>query len=361
MLFIYNAGLLQRIFYMSRTLPEIAGIKAFDHNGLLEIAQQLNMPKYKVDQLETWIYQKHASSYDEMTNLSKKHREVLSKDYPLYSPSVLKKFVSLDGTRKYLVGFADGTVVETVGIPSNNRLTVCFSTQAGCSMGCAFCATGKGGFKRNLAPGEIFDQIAVVASDFGHNVTNAVAMGQGEPFLNYDAVLGAVRFMNSKNGAGIGARHITISTCGIVPAIAKLAKEHEQFTLAISLHSAVQNTRNKLMPNVRNYNLERLRASISSYSEATGRRPTFEYTMINGVNDTDDELDALIDFCHGMLCHVNLISLNKISETGYKPSKKLRIEYFCNCLNASGIETSIRNSKGSDIAGACGQLTQNNA
>lgn len=344
---------------MSRTLPEIAGIKAFDHDGLMEIAKQLSMPKYKVDQLETWIYQKHVSSYDEMSNLSKEHRQILFRDYPLYAPSVLERLTSSDGTRKYLVKFVDGTVVETVGIPNSNRLTVCFSTQAGCSMGCSFCATGKGGFKRNLAPGEIFDQIAIVASDFGRNVTNAVAMGQGEPFLNYDAVLGAIRFMNSKNGAGIGARHITVSTCGIVPAIAKFAKEPEQFTLAISLHSAVQNTRNKLMPNIQNYTLERLRASIKSYSETTGRRPTFEYTMINGVNDTDNELDALINFCRGMLCHVNLISLNKISETGYKPSKKLRVKHFCDSLNHNGIETSIRNSKGSDISGACGQLTQN--
>ena len=346
---------------MSRTLPEIAGIKAFDHEGLVELANELDIPKYKVDQLETWIYQKHVSSYDEMTNLSKAHRALLAEQYPLHVAKVAQKFVSNDGTRKYLVEYNDGTLVETVGIPSANRLTVCFSTQAGCQMGCAFCATGKGGFKRNLAPGEIYDQIAIVASDFNRKVTNAVGMGQGEPFLNYDSVIGAVRFMNSKNGANIGARHITISTCGIVPSISKFSKEPEQFTLAISLHSAVQNTRNKLMPNVTNYNLERLRSSIKSYSDATGRRPTFEFTMINGVNDTDAELEALVDFCHGMLCHVNLISLNRISGSGYQPSKKLRVKHFEDYLNAHGIEASIRNSRGSDIAGACGQLSQNHA
>ncbi len=343
---------------MSRMLPEIAGIKAYDHEGLLDIARKFDIPSYKVGQLEKWLYQKRASSFDVMTDISRSHRSMFAKNFSLHYPNVVEKQISEDGTRKYLLEYSDGTVVETVAIPTQSLLTVCFSSQAGCKMGCAFCATGKGGFKRNLAPGEIMDQITIVSHDFKRKVTNAVAMGQGEPFANYDAVLGAVRFMNSENGPNIGARHITISTCGIIPRIAKLAKEPEQFTLAISLHSAIQSTRDKLMPRMHCYTLERLRSSIQSYTEAKGRRPTFEFTMINGVNDTDEELEALVDFCQGLLCHVNLISLNDIEGTGYRPSKKLRVKHFCDYLNSHGIETSIRKSRGYDIAGACGQLAQ---
>ena len=343
---------------MSRTVPEIAGIKAYDKEGIDELVKELGLPAFRSKQLVEWIYGKGAASYEDMTNLPKALRERLAAEQPLYRAEVARKLVSQDGSRKYLVRYQDGTLVEAVGIPGKNRLTVCFSTQAGCAMNCAFCATGKGGFTRNLAPGEIFDQVALIGEDFGKRVTNVVAMGQGEPFANYEATIAAARFMNAENGLNVGARHITISTCGVIPMIRRFAGEPEQFTLAISLHSAVQKTRNKLMPSMRQYELDRLRDSIVSYSETTGRRPTFEYAMVAGINDTDEELDALVEYCRKMLCHVNLIALNRVPGSRYQPSDEERIELFSETLNRHGIETTVRNSRGSDIDGACGQLMQ---
>ena len=343
---------------MTRILPDIAGIKAFDIEGLEQLIEEIGQPKFRTKQLVEWIYGKGVSSYDDMTNLPKTMREQLAADYPLHVAEIEKKLKSQDGTRKYLIRYSDGTLVEAVGIPTKTRLTVCISTQAGCPMQCVLCATGKGGFSRNLAPGEIFDQVSLIADDFERRVTNVVAMGQGEPFLNYEASIGAARFLNSPSGANIGARHITISTSGIVPMIRKFSSEPEQFTLAVSLHSAVQNTRDKIMPGLKGYDLSRLRSSIDSYGQSTGRRPTIEYAMMDGVNDSDDELDALVDFCKGMLCHVNLIPLNNIDSKWFRPSKPERVELFAETLNSKGIETSVRNSRGSDIQGACGQLMQ---
>jgi 23S rRNA (adenine2503-C2)-methyltransferase len=343
---------------MTRILPDIAGIKAFDIAGLEQLIEEIGQPKFRTKQLVEWIYGKGVSSYDDMTNLPKTMREQLAADYPLHVAEIEKMLKSQDGTRKYLIRYSDGTLVEAVGIPTKTRLTVCISTQAGCPMQCVFCATGKGGFSRNLAPGEIFDQVSLIADDFERRVTNVVAMGQGEPFLNYEASIGAARFCNSPSGANIGARHITISTSGIVPMIRKFSSEPEQFTLAVSLHSAVQNTRDKIMPGLKGYDLTRLRSSIDSYGQSTGRRPTIEYAMMDGVNDSDDELDALVDFCKGMLCHVNLIPLNKIDSKWFRPSRPERVELFAETLNSKGIETSVRNSRGSDIQGACGQLMQ---
>lgn len=346
---------------MSNSLSSIAGIKAYSHDQLVDLFDSLGQPSFRVDQLESWIYAKHVSSYDEMTNLPKTLRSSLSRDYPLYVPTIVEKSRSKDGTAKYLVEYSDGTMVETVGIPSGNRLTVCFSTQAGCRMACAFCATGKNGFIRNLAPGEIYDQVAIVSEDFGQRVTNVVGMGQGEPFSNYDSVLAAVRFLNSSNGADIGARHITISTSGIIPNIYKFSKEPEQFTLAVSLHSAIQTTRDKLMPKVSKYSLKNLHAALKSYSDATNRRPTLEYSMIENVNDSDEDLRALIAFCDGLLVHVNLIPLNKIDGSDFQSSGPKKVRHFADSLNANGIEASVRKSRGSDIHGACGQLIQRHA
>lgn len=344
---------------MSRTVPDIAGIKAYDISGIYELIDELGFPKFRAKQLIEWIYGKNVNSYEDMTNLPKSMREKMSEEYPLNPSKIVDSVESYDGTKKYIIEYSDGTLVEAVGIPTKTRLTVCFSTQAGCPMACAFCATGKGGYKRNLAPGEIYDQVALISRDFGRRATNAVAMGQGEPFLNYDSVIGAARLLNSEAGANIGARHITISTCGIIPMIRRFANEPEQFTLAISLHSANQYTRNKLMPHCREYELDRLRASIKSYSDTTGRRPTFEYAMMRGMNDTEEEKEALIEFCSKMLCHVNLIALNPIENARFKPSDPERIEDFKNSLESKGIETSVRNSRGSDIQSACGQLVQN--
>jgi len=212
------------------------------------------------------------------------------------------------------------------------------------------------GLARDLSPGEMVDQINVVAEDFGRRVTNVVAMGQGEPFANYDAVLGALRFMNSENGLGIGARHITVSTCGLTSGIRRFADEPEQFTLALSLHSAIQETRDRLMPGVSAVMLPILREALVDYATATGRRPSLEYALIGGVNDSDAELQALIAFCRDMLVHVNLIPANPVAETGFLRAAVDRTRAFERGLQSAGIDVSVRAERGSDIDAACGQL-----
>ena len=235
-------------------------------------------------------------------------------------------------------------------------------------MGCVFCSTGRGGFSRNLSCGEMFDQVRAVGEDFGMRVSNVVAMGQGEPFANYDATLSALRLMNNERYLGVGARHITVSTCGIVPSIERFSHEPEQFTLAVSLHSAVQKTRNVLMPGVAGVPLSDLRDALKSYGDATKRRPSLEFAPIEGVNDSDEELAALVAFCKGMLCHVSLIPLNPpaqnteggsvSSPAADKMVPSPRIEYFKHALEREHIEVSVRVSRGADIDGACGQLSQ---
>lgn len=266
--------------------------------------------------------------------------------------------MSVDGSRKYLLRYPDGVSVECVGMPSRGRLAVCASTQAGCAMGCAFCATGAAGLTRSLTASEIYEQVMHVRDDFNDRVTSVVLMGQGEPFMNYDASLGALRRLNDPEGAGIGARHLTVSTCGVIPQIMRFANEPEQFTLAISLHSAVQRTRNALMPGVRKYSLINLYNVMGEYVNKTGRRPTYEYALIGGINDTESELQALCDFCEGTLAHVNLIQLNEVEGSKFRPSTELRAQDFVRRLANVGVEATIRNSRGSDIDAACGQLKQ---
>jgi len=337
---------------------DVASIKALDRAGLQTLVAELGQPRFRAGQLERWLYGRAVRSFAEMSDLPGGLRDTLASRLALPYPEIVHRQESADGTRKYLLRLAGGATVETVGLPSGDRLTVCFSTQAGCAMGCAFCATGIGGLIRDLGPGEMVDQVSVVAGDFGRRVTNAVAMGQGEPFANYDAVIGALRFMNAPDALGIGARHITVSTCGLVTGIRRFAEEPEQFTLAVSLHSAVQNTRDRLMPGVRSVKLPELRKALAGYATATGRRPSLEYALIAGVNDTEAERSALVKFCRGLLVHVNLIPVNPVAETGFARSPADRIESFQRVLHAAGIEASIRAERGTDIDAACGQLRQ---
>lgn len=337
-------------------------IKDLDLEQLKSLMKELGQPAFRAKQVHQWVWERHASSFQDMSNLPKTLREELDERYTLLSLSIYTEQKSSDGTKKYLLAMADGTTVESVGIPSSDgtRLTVCFSTQAGCGMGCVFCATGLGGFTRNLNPYEMFDQVITVQNDFKIRVSNVVAMGQGEPFANYDNVIAALKLMNQPETLGIGARHITVSTCGILPGIEKFTLEDEQFTLAVSLHSAIQKTRNMLMPGVKKYDLLALHEELKAYGDITKRRPTLEYAPIDGINDDDEHLDALIDFCQGMLCHVNLIPLNPVENlddpTQMMPSK--RLQTFESALKRHGIEVSVRSSRGGDIDGACGQLRQ---
>jgi 23S rRNA (adenine2503-C2)-methyltransferase len=337
---------------------DAAGIKALDRSGLEALVADLGQPRFRAKQLERWLYGRGVTSYAEMTDLPAGLRDTLAGRLALPSPVVRERQKSSDGTVKYLLELGDGATVETVGLPAGDRLTVCFSTQAGCAMGCSFCATGAGGLTRDLGPGEMVDQIRVVADDFGRRVTNAVAMGQGEPFANYSATLGALRFLNATEDLGIGARHLTVSTCGLIPGIRRFAEEPEQFTLAISLHSAVQTTRDRLMPGVRKMLLPDLREALVDYAEKTGRRPSLEFALIAGVNDTPGELSALIRFARGLLVHVNLIPVNPVRGTGYARSLDERVAVFQRELHMSGIEVSVRAERGADIDAACGQLRQ---
>lgn len=333
-------------------------IRTFDVDDLKELMQELGQPAFRAKQIHEWLHVKNVRTFDEMTNLPAALRTQLAEQFPMSTPTELVKQVSKDGSRKYLLQFEDGVSVETVGMPNRNKLAVCISTQAGCAMGCAFCATGFAGLTRSLTAQEMVDQVLHVSRDFGERVTSVVFMGQGEPFANFDATVEALRILNDPEGLAIGARHLTVSTCGIIPGIRRFAELPEQFTLAISLHSAIQPTRNQLMPGVKKYTLLRLHEAIQDYVEKTGRRPTYEYAMVEGVNDTNPEMEALVDFCAGTLCHVNLIQLNDVPTSILKPSPVEKVEALQRKLSMHGVETTIRNSRGSDIDAACGQLKQ---
>lgn len=333
-------------------------LRELSRKELTELLQELGQPAFRAKQIESWIWEKGARSFDDMTNIPKSLRAELAQSCTLGGVREVACQRSQDGSRKYLLAFEDDVKVECVGMPSGQRLTVCASTQAGCGMGCAFCATGAAGLTRSLTAGEIFDQVAHVRDSFGCRVTGVVMMGQGEPFANYDATLSALRKLNSPAGMGIGARHLTVSTCGIIPMIMRFSKEPEQFTLAVSLHSAVQRTRDALMPGVKRYSLLRLYDAMGEYTQRTGRRPTYEYALIRGVNDSDEELTYLCDFCRDTLCHVNIIQLNEVPGSKFQPSSPRRANEFVKRLGAAGVEATIRQSRGADIDAACGQLRQ---
>lgn len=335
-------------------------IRSLTQEQLAASITALGAPAYRAKQVADWVWKKGVMSFDQMTNVPASLRDELGRLYTLGTTTEVARQVSVDGSRKYLLGLQDGVTVECVGMPGPpGKLAVCASTQAGCGMGCAFCATGAAGLSRSLSADEIYDQVMHVGDDFATRVTSVVLMGQGEPFANYDATLAALRRLNSPdNGLGIGARHLTVSTCGVIPGIAKLANEPEQFTLAVSLHSAVQSTRNAIMPGVRRWSLLHLHDVLTTYVDKTGRRPTYEYALMAGVNDTEVELEHLCAFCEGTLCHVNLIMLNEVPGSPFSPSRPQRAQEFVRALAQVGVEATIRNSRGADIDAACGQLSQ---
>lgn len=334
-------------------------IKAYSPSELAQLLQEMAQPGFRVKQLIEWLYLHPAHSFDEMTNLPAALRAQLAEAAPLTHTSIIERLDSVDGSSKYLLKLHDDNVVECVAIPSSggrNRLTLCLSSQVGCPMACRFCATGSEGFTRNLMLGEIVDQVNVVQNDQDARISNIVVMGQGEPFLNYENTLEALRIVNDPKGLSIGARKITISSCGIIPGIEKLSKEPEQFTLAISLHSARQEVRDVLMPRVSNYPLGNLRRAIIDYIESTNRRVSFEYLLLDGINDSQKDLDALLAFCNGLLCHVNILPMNPIQGSPYQPSPQNVVERWIEALGKAGTSATLRVSRGADIQGACGQL-----
>lgn len=333
-------------------------IKAHDRASLERLMSDLGQPKFRAKQVLRWLWQRRVTSFEGMTDLPAALRASLAEGFTLVWPELVAREVSSDGTRKYLWRLADGVTVESVGIPAGSRLTVCFSTQAGCAMGCTFCATGRAGLVRSLDCGEMAAQVALVAADMQMRASNAVAMGQGEPFVNYEETIKALRILNDPDALGVGARHLTVSTSGILTGIRKFATEPEQFTLAVSLHSAVQATRDTIMPGLKKYPLEKLREALELYVERTDRRPTLEFALVAGVNDTRKEIDALVAFCRGLMVHVNLIPVNPVDGTGMDRPDDRSVSRVAAALKAAGIEASVRVERGVDISAACGQLRQ---
>ncbi len=320
---------------------------------LTEWVKEQQQPAYRGQQLHQWIYQRGARSLSEISVFPKQWRSEMAA-CAIGRSDIHHQAKSIDGTVKFLLRLHDGQIVEAVGIPSDKRLTVCVSSQVGCPMACDFCATGKGGFKRNLERHEIVDQVLTVQEVFQQRVSNIVFMGMGEPLLNVENVLEAVRSMNED--IGIGRRYITISTVGIPGRIRKLADHHLQATLAVSLHASNQDVRERLIPSARQYPLNALLDECREYVKLTGRRVTFEYILLAGVNDDRDHAIELADHLRGFQSHVNLIPYNPISEADYQRPDQRRINQFVNALSDRNIAVSVRRTRGLEADAACGQL-----
>ena len=313
-------------------------------------------PKFRAKQVFTWLH-RGAVSFDAMTNLSKPLREKLDGLYDITAPSVARKQVSkLDGTIKYLWQLGDGNCVESVVMQYHHGNTVCISSEVGCPMGCKFCASTLGGLVRRLTPAELLDQVLFSQLDSGLTISNIVLMGIGEPLDNFDAVMRFLELVNSPEGLNIGMRHISLSTCGLVDKIELLAERNLQLTLSVSLHSPDNESRNKIMPVNKRWPVEQLLAACRAYFEKTGRRVSFEYTMIDGVSDAPEQAELLAKKLHGMQAHVNMIPLNNVEESGLKCSSHAAIERFQKILESHGVTATVRRTLGSDIDASCGQL-----
>ena len=315
--------------------------------------KEQGQPAYRGKQLYEWLYRKNVRSLLDISVFPKKWRETVV-DYPIGRSTIHYRSVALDGTRKYLLRLADGLIIEAVGIPTAKRLTVCVSSQVGCPMDCDFCATGKGGFIRNLKNHEIVDQVLTVQEDFGQRVSNVVFMGMGEPMANIDEVVPAVKCLNQD--VGIGARSITVSTVGIPGKIQQLAQHQLQIVLAVSLHASNQALRQQLIPSARKYTLDHLLDECRDYVQVTGRRVTFEYVLLSGINDLPENAKELSKLLRGFQTHVNLIPYNPISEVDYQRPNHHRIKEFTDILESANIAVSVRYSRGLEADAACGQL-----
>lgn len=340
---------------INNNLP-MPNLKDFTLSELQDIVKSKGEPAFRAKQIFEWLY-KGAERYDEMTNISKKLRQVLEKEYSVKNLKISKKFVSsIDETRRYLLQLEDGNYIESVLMKYHHGYTICVSTQVGCAMGCAFCASTKKGKKRNLTPGEIIGQYMTVQKDLGERISNIVLMGMGEPLDNYDNVLKFLENVNSPAGLNVGHRHISLSTCGLVDRIYELADKELQITLSISLHATNDEKRSEIMPINRRYNIKELLKACKYYTDKTKRRISFEYTLIRGVNDTPEEAKALLKLVSPLLSHVNLIPVNAVSGTGFSPTKNDGIENFRRILEKGGVSATVRREMGADISAACGQL-----
>lgn len=334
-------------------------MKDIKSKTLAELADELTVlgePKFRAKQVFSWLH-RGVTSFDEMTDLSKALREKLKNEYELIYPTVARRLESAkDGTIKYLWRLTDGNCVESVLMRYHHGNTVCISSEVGCPMGCAFCASTLGGLVRRLKPSEMLDQVLFTQLDSGLPISNIVLMGIGEPLDNFDTVLRFLELVNSPEGMNIGMRHISLSTCGLVDKIDALAEKNLQLTLSVSLHAPTDEIRSKIMPINRRYPVAQLLDSCKHYFEKTGRRISFEYAMIRGVNDTPEMAKILIRRLKGIAAHVNLIPLNEVAESPLKPSYPETVRAFQQTLEAHGIPATVRRTLGSDINASCGQL-----
>ena len=335
-------------------------IKNYNLDELKQELISLGEKPYRAEQIFKWLYIDKVIEFDEMTNLSLELREKLKQNYTMCNFKILKKQESKDGTKKYLFDVLDGNAIETVLMEYHHGKTICVSSQIGCKMGCKFCASTGIAFIRNLQPGEIVEQILAVEQDIGEHISNIVFMGIGEPFDNYDNVMQAIRIINNQKGLNIGARHISISTSGIVPKIYEFADEKLQCALSISLHATNNQKRSEMMPVNNAYPLEELMQACKEYIKKTNKRISFEYALAKDNNDNLEDAKALVKLLSGMLCHVNLIPINKIENGKFTKSSNENIIKFRDYLNEHGIVATIRRELGSDIDAACGQLRRKN-
>ena len=331
-------------------------LKNLTQPELADILKALGQPAFRAKQVYTWLH-KGVRSYEEMTNLPKGLRDILSEKYPINAPKVVRKQESKkDGTIKYLWQLSDGNCVETVLMRYNYGNTVCISTEVGCAMSCAFCASTIGGLVRRLEPFEMLDEVLFTQIDSGLPISRIVLMGIGEPLDNFDNVMRFLELVNSEAGMNISMRHISLSTCGLVPKINALAERKLQISLAISLHGPNNEIRGKVMPVNKAYPIEHLLEACRRYFDATGRRIHFEYAMIDGVNDREEDAKELLRRMKGLPAHFNLIPLNHVEESPLKPSSKAAVARFQKLLEDGGITATVRRTLGSDIDASCGQL-----
>lgn len=341
---------------MAQNTSERIDIKSMTIEEIKLELKKLEEPAYRAEQIFIWL-QKGVDSFDEMTNISKGLREKLKEGYYIATAAVERRLDSqLDETKKYVFRLYDGEYVESVLMKYHHGYSICISSQVGCKMGCTFCATGLGGFYRNLTASEMLSQIHTAQKDNGIRISNVVLMGMGEPLDNYEQVLRFLRLVSEEKGLNIGMRHISLSTCGIVDRIYDLQKENLQLTLSVSLHAPNDDIRRQTMPVARRWNIEQLLKACRDYSQQTGRRISFEYAMIDGVNDSDACALELSRRLGRMLCHVNLIPVNKVEESGYERSKQERLARFTKILEDHHITVTTRRTLGADINASCGQL-----
>lgn len=332
-------------------------IKSMYIEELEQLLQAWGEPKFRGKQIFDWLHQKQVDSFEEMTNLPKSLREKLAEKAAINGVEMVRRLVSqIDGTRKYLFALADGAIIESVWMQYEHGNTVCISTQVGCRMGCKFCASTLDGVERGLTAGEMLSQIYAIQKDCGERVHGTVLMGSGEPLDNYENVLRFLRLINDPGGQNMGQRHITLSTCGLVDQIDRLAEEDLQITLAVSLHAPNDAIRTQTMPIAKVYSMEQLLAACRRYAEKTKRRITFEYALIHGVNDKEEQARELAGKLKELLCHVNLIPVNDVKERNFSRSSSEQVKRFAAILNDNGVETTVRRKLGSDIDAACGQL-----